>query len=111
MRELEFQLKILTKTLSLFELPNSCNLRYDCNMRKMTSLVFSMRDLGLRTVESDGDVDLGIVFFEINASFHASTNNRRSPRFHGYRHNADRNFLGGGSLLKDLLDLCLVIGP
>src|SRR5580704_515490 len=83
-RKLELYSKILTKSFSRLQLAHFCEFRHDGDVTKMTTIVFSVRDLRLSVVAGNGDIHIGLVFLGAYITFDTPLNDSGIPRLHAH---------------------------
>ena len=101
----EFQLNVLSKALSLQKLSYLGELLHNRDVNQVAAAIFSAQDLRLYVIESDRDVNVGVVSFEIGIRFNAGPQHAWISGIHGHFADAHGNFGSGRSFLQSLLDL------
>ena len=98
---LQFQLVVLDEGLSFFQFADFGEFLSDAYVREMLDAVFSVQDLRLGTIESDGGEDIGIVL--VRGSVHVDMG-AQEIAINAYRGNAHERLRGFDSLQNKLAE-------
>ena len=103
---LQFHLDSFAEALSFLQLSDLCELQHNRNVRQVPASVFSVQHLRFDAIESDRQIDVGVL---VGIAIRFNTRSKNIPGFNAYLANADRDHRRSGSIVQDLVELLRIV--